>query len=252
MNRIAFLKVGPLALVISVLWVGAPRADASVLTTGCATATQCTLQELFDGGSITVGRLVFSEFAFVNGERIPGSPPEASQMIVSGLEDGGVAGNGLGYDFANELSLASGGMQAMTFRFTFQVSDLLSQAVLTGHTLKMAAFINAGNPGAIEGQLNVRDAVETPGAIGLGNAFVESVISDSAGVNILNNPDQVVFMPQSAILVSTAVNATTVDQIELGVLEQRFSTSVPELETLGMFACGLAMLLAVRWTRRHV
>jgi hypothetical protein len=116
----------------------------------------------------------------------------------------------------------------------------------------MASLINAGNPGAIEGQLNVRDTVETPGATGLGNAFVESVISDSAGLNVLNNPDRFVFMSQSAILVSTAVNATTEDQIELGVLEQRFSTSVPELETLGMFACGLAMLLAVRRTRRHV
>jgi hypothetical protein len=52
--------------------------------------------QLFDGGSITVGHLVFSDFAFADGSRDPGRPPQATQMIVTGLEDGGAnPGQGL-------------------------------------------------------------------------------------------------------------------------------------------------------------
>jgi hypothetical protein len=254
MSQISFLKVHFLtAVAVSVALSSlARRAEAAVVTSGCASTSQCTVQELFDGGSITVGRLVFSDFAFIDGERDPGGPPQATQMIVTGLEDGGAnPGQGLSYDFDNELSLASGGNQSMTFRFAFSVSDLLSQSVITGHMLNMAAFINAGNPGTFEGQLNVRDTLETPTAIGLGNAFVESVIIDNAGVNVLTNPDQITFAPQSAVRVSTVVNAMTTDQIELGVLEQRFSTVVPEPESFALIAGGLAFLLVVRICRRR-
>jgi hypothetical protein len=254
MTQISFLKVHLLTVIaVCVAFISlSRRAEAAVVTSGCVSVSQCTLQELFDGGSITVGRLVFSDFAFLDGERDPGGPPQATQMIVTGLGDGGAnPGQGLSYDFDNELSLASGGDQVMTFRFAFSVSDLLSQAVITGHMLNMAAFINAGNPGTFEGQLNVRDTLETSMAIGLGNAFVESVILASAGVNVLNNPDQITFAPQSAVRVSTVVNAMTTDQIELGVLEQRFSTVVPELDTFVLIAGGLAFLLVVRTSRRR-
>jgi hypothetical protein len=247
MSKFSFLKVRLLtvATAFASLSLSIPSSNAAAVTAGCASATECTLQELFDGGTMTVGRLVFSDFSFVEGERNPGSPPQANQMIVSGL------GNGLSYDFNDELSLASGGTQFMTFRFTYSVSDLLSQAVLIGYTLTMASFINAGNPGAVEGQLNVRDSLETEGGMALGNALVESVISDSAGVHVLTNLDLIAFPPQSAILVSTVVNAMTQDQIELGVLEQRFTTTIPETETFAMLACGLLMLLALRCTRRR-
>jgi hypothetical protein len=70
-------------------------------------------------------------------------------------------------------------------------------------------------------------------------------------VNVLNNPDQITFAPQNAVRVSTAVNAITTDQIELGVLEQRFSTVVPELDTFVLIAGGLAFLLVVRTSRRR-
>ena len=254
MSQVSFLKVHLLTIVaVSITLSSFARcAEAAVVTSGCASTSQCTLQELVDGGSITVGRLVFSDFAFIDGERDPGGPPQATQMIVTGLEDGGAnPGQGLSYDFDNELSMASGGSQFMTFRFAFSVSDLLSQSVITGHTLNMASFINAGNPGTFEGQLDVRDTVETPTAIGLGNAFVESVIFDSVGVNVLNNPDQISFAHQSAIRVSTVVNGMTTDQIELGVLEQRFSTAVPEPESFALIAGGFAFLLVVRTGWRH-
>ena len=114
-----------------------------------------------------------------------------------------------------ELSMASGGSQFMTFRFAFSVSDLLSQSVITGHTLNMASFINAGNPGTFEGQLDVRDTVETPTAI-VWKCVRRIGDLDSVGVNVLNNPNQISFAHQSAIRVSTVVNGMTTDQIELG------------------------------------
>jgi hypothetical protein len=122
MGQISFLKVHFLtAAAVSVALSSFARlAEAAVVTSGCASTSQCTVQELFDGGSITVGRLVFSDFAFIDGERNPGGPPQATQMIVIGLEDGGAnPGQGLSYDFDSELSLASGGNQSMTFRFAF-------------------------------------------------------------------------------------------------------------------------------------
>lgn len=239
------MRLSATVLLISLGVLGlAPHANAAVVTTGCVSATACTMDELFGGGSIQVGRLLFDSWSLINADRNPGFPPDPAQMTVGGLEDGGDnPGPGLRYDFADQLLLASGGLQLMTLKFAFQVSDVFSQSILKDHTVEMVDFINAGNPGKVEGQLNVRDEVKTLLLAPLGTALVESVISDGAGVNVLTNPDSIVFAPQTALAVTTTINGTTQDQLQLEVLEQRFSLLIPEAGTGAMAGFGVALVL---------
>jgi hypothetical protein len=217
--------------------------QGAVITTGCAAATSCTLEELANGGTITVDRLLFSNFIITDAVRDPGDPPQAAQIVVEGLEDGGAdPGPGLRYSFADQLTLASGGVQNMTFRFNFTVEEVLGAASISGHTLELVDFINAGNPGAVEGQLNIRDEVETLAATILGTALVESVRSDSNMIDILNDSDTISFAPQSALLVRTTVNGATLDQLTLETLDQRFSVLVPEPGTAPLLMLSLAAL----------
>jgi len=219
--------------------------QGAIVTTGCAGASSCTMAELASGGTITVNGIRFSNFEITDAVRDPGSPPQESQIIVQGLDDGGFnPGPGLRYSFDDELTLASGGLQNMTFRFNFTAENTLGTATLIGHTLDMVDFINAGNPGAVEGQLNVRDQVETLGGAILDTALVESVRSDAAMVNVLNNPDVISFAAQDAIRIRTIVNGTTLHQLALETLDQRFSIVVPEPGTATLLGCGIAIMLA--------
>jgi hypothetical protein len=226
--------------------------QGAIVTTGCAGASSCTMAELASGGTITVNGIRFSNFEITDALRDPGSPPQESEIIVQGLDDGGFdPGPGLRYLFDDELTLASGGVQNMTFRFNFTAENTLGAATLIGHTLDMVDFINAGNPGAVEGQLNVRDQVETIGGAVLDTALVESVRSDAAMVNILNNPDIISFAVQNAIRVRTTVNGTTLHQLALETLDQRFSIVVPEPDTATLLSCGIAIVIAGLRLRRR-
>ncbi|MDX2181953.1 MAG: hypothetical protein SFV18_20335 [Bryobacteraceae bacterium] len=226
-------------------------AQAAVITSGCVNATACTLDELFAGGSIQVGALLFDNWSLIDADRIPGPAPDPTQIMVGGLEDGGAdPGPGLRYEFGDELLIASGGLQFMTLQFAFEVNDILGRSPIKDHQLEMIDFTNAGNPGKVEGQLNVRDEVTTLSMAALGTALVESVISDSGGVNVLTNPDWIVFAPQAGLSVTTIINGTTLDQVQLAILDQRFSLLVPEPSTAAQIGFAGTVLLAFM-ARRH-
>lgn len=59
---------------------------ATVVTFGCASATSCTMQELFAGGSIQVDDKLFEDWILGSESGSSGSA-DFSQVIVSGLDD---------------------------------------------------------------------------------------------------------------------------------------------------------------------
>ena len=61
-------------------------AQAAVITAGCASATSCTLEELFNGGSITVGDVTFDNTSLDSGLSQGSVQADASAIIVTGVE----------------------------------------------------------------------------------------------------------------------------------------------------------------------
>lgn len=230
--------VAPFLCISALVLCSGSRIEAAVITTGCAAATSCTLDELFGGGTIQANTLLFSNFALIASSSTD-NLPDPLLMTVTGRDDGGAnPGPGLLYDFGTQLTVASGGSQNFLFQFTFTVADTLGRAIIRDHSLELLDFVNAGQPGSTFGQLNGTDTLQ--GGVALGQTMVSSVINEGAGVNVLIPFDQILFLPQSTIDVLTDLNAMTQDQIGVESIEQRFSLVIPEPETIGVV--GLALV----------
>ncbi|MEE9328915.1 MAG: VPLPA-CTERM sorting domain-containing protein [Parvularculaceae bacterium] len=65
-------------------------AHAATVTTGCVSATTCTLTELYNGGTITVDDVLFDNF--ILDDDASASPVNADDVVVSGFTDMGNTG----------------------------------------------------------------------------------------------------------------------------------------------------------------
>lgn len=63
---LALVKLGLVTALLSFgIWeLGKLEAQAAVMTTGCANSDRCTLQELFDGGTVTIDDTLFDNWSF--------------------------------------------------------------------------------------------------------------------------------------------------------------------------------------------
>ena len=79
-------SVWAVGLVVGVLSLLTATAQATVVTSGCANVdASCTMDELFNGGTITVNDKLFSGWAL----EASFSEPDFFLIEVSGLDDGG-------------------------------------------------------------------------------------------------------------------------------------------------------------------
>ena len=109
MNNINLLKLAPVTsmAIAGVFSLGIAPAPAQIITDGCASPTECTLEELFNGGSFLIG-----DKAFVNWILDDAEPNlDFSQVIVTPLDDDPL-NPGLLFDWGDQL--VGGGIEEGT------------------------------------------------------------------------------------------------------------------------------------------
>lgn len=123
-------------------------ARAAVVYTGCGAdfATGCSLQELVDGGSITVNDMTFTGWSLFDNDADPGVPvPLLSMIRVTGLDDQSHA-PGLRYEANGQWTIpgapADGGALWTYFDF-FAVAT--GSRPITGMSLKLTDYTLAGD-----------------------------------------------------------------------------------------------------------
>lgn len=246
MRALKAIKLTAAAAVIGAFTTGSYTANALVITTNCAAADRCTLDELFNNaGAIQVDDKLFSDWALE-----PTNPfsvvPDFSLVEVVGLDDGGLdPGPGLLFNGNGELSVAvdpnTGDSQFLELAFNFQVTVLGPALSIVDNSLSILDFTVAG-----DGAITIDEAVFGAGLINLGNKHVE-VHGEFPGTDILF--DAIEFPPQQTLLIEKTIHldAGFDGAAELIAFEQRFS-QVPEPAALALFGIGLGGLAG--WRRR--
>ena len=111
----------------------AGSAQAAVVTSGCASATSCTLAELYAGGSITANGVEFGSWALNFDDS--DNPIDASAVTVTGLE--GMGSASLAFAFDPMLAVEDG--EFIEYDFDFVASIIGgSMANIVGAALEIA------------------------------------------------------------------------------------------------------------------
>ena len=189
------------------------------MTDGCASPTECTLEELFDGGSILVGDKLFTEWVSDIDPAI-----DLSQVIVTPLDDDPL-NPGLRYDWGDQLSgdgadLFTGGI------FAFVVQTTSPNFLIKDNSLELLDFEVSGDADIV--------ASETPIDLATGNPFVDPDTGENIVKFVGTDPDipggpatfrAVDFPPQDAIGVTNGVTGETDTGGTFAIrsIEQRFS-----------------------------
>lgn len=141
-----------------ILWSG--PGQATIVTTGCG-ADGCSLQELFNGGSILVNDKIFSGWGL---ERLNGSglAPNFSNIQVQGLDDGGLD-PGPGLQFLGNGELQVNNTDFIDFSFGFTVT-------VVGHFL------------IVDNLLQLLSGYQTTS--GTGNVAIDECVRDVDNVNL--------------------------------------------------------------------
>jgi len=118
---------------------------ASVSSTGCASVGNCTLAELFAGGTLRVDDVVFTNFALDPAltESFNGAPAfDPAAAVLSGMGGTGTAGFDLRFDPA--LRLDGDGQQLEVF-FSFAAAISGSTREMDGLSLAFGSFARSGD-----------------------------------------------------------------------------------------------------------
>lgn len=221
-------------------WLGATTADAAVYTTGCASATACTLQELFAGGTITAGGQRFASFAV---ETDPGTV-NWNDVVVTGLDDGGLS-PGPGLDFAHNGQVITKDTDVLDIEFSYTVTPVITPWQPVTNELEMIASSVSG-----DARIEVDEALFDPGHTGLGDKTITT--DDAFDQNVAL--DAIGFPPQAVGLIVS--NTITVegeqpgDYAELDAFQQRFGLQVvPEPGVVPVLATGICWLAAMSQSR---
>lgn len=218
-NLLDTLKIT--STVIFGVGIVASPSQAAVMTSGCAAVNQfCTLQELFDGGTIQSADKLFSNWSLF----VDLSSPflvNYSNIQVSGL-DTPAYNPGLRFMSMNNELMANPN-QNFQFLYDFKVTSLgnaikdfslkLIDWDIDSITLPDSSFINTG-----------KFLTKTQGGFeNLGNPFVESDGSIFDSGEIVGEPVQMLWVREVVNVVGRDTGSAN-----LRKWEQRFSQVVPE------------------------
>lgn len=245
-SRSTLSKLAPVLLAAAgVAALLTEQAQAGVTTAGCVGATSCTLQELFDGGTITADGLLFESFE-LDGLEMFSTVPDWTRITLTGLDDGGTTpGPGLRVDGGGELAV--GPLDFIEFAFGYEVKALDPLRPVTSNVVQVAGGEHdAGTDGRWEVDQRVRDA----NLATLGN---EHVFADS----FFRTQDlevRIEVAARDSLSIGTAVYLEDFvgGAVSLDGFTQRFSrVVVPLPASVWMLAAAIASLIAVRRRRAH-
>jgi hypothetical protein len=194
-----------------------------------------SLQELFAGGSVTVGDKQFRDWSLTF-QSATGTLPDYSQVRVAAINDNPLNG---GLKFTGFNQLATSGTNVLTVEFEYTVTTANASPLINGNTLTLDSY----SFGGAGGNILISGDVASASADDLGNTIAEA--DQSSG--LFNTTSSISFSPQSSVRVSNALTLggdNAGDTVDLSMFSQRFS-QVPEPSGSVLVICG-TLILAIR------
>ena len=184
-------------------------------------AVSATLEQLFGGSVITVGKSQFSNWQMISLDATSAAIPNLSQIVVTPLVND-PANPGLQFAANGQLSIT--GFNAIDLVFTFRVDALPGGKTFTIHALSLTGITFGTNSGLA----NISDDVTDRFGADLGSTVV---ISDKTS-NFTQSLSSTSFASHSEVAVVSNVfihGLSAVDAINLTSFTQTFSQTGPAL-----------------------
>ena len=239
--------------------------QAAISVSGCSggdLGDDCSLRELFLGGTITVDDKLFgtwtgfeTTFLFANA---PGNP-EASRAanILVTPDDSDPLNPGLRFSTSAADTLSVSGQNARsTFEFGYTVETTDGSPRIKDNSLELAIAVFTGDGGGVVSIIEraCSAGFEFFNQCGTEVAF-KSVVADTVE-DVIDLVDEATFAPRSQLFVSSffsLFNSEEGDSAALLVWEQHFSqTSVPEPGSFALLGAAVAGMWGVRVRRRRL
>ena len=183
-------------------------------------ASAVTLEELFDGGSLSAGYSQFSDWELISLSSTTVPNVDLSQITVAPLSDDPTHP---GLQFAANNQLSTTGINSIDLVLKFRVSALAGSNTFTGHELEVTG-ISFGGSGGIA---YISAEAASSGGTDLGSTLVSADFI--SGFQDLTDTDSFAFS-QSQLFVTMNAFITSISSggaVDLVTFEQRFSQDGP-------------------------
>lgn len=227
----------------------APLIAACLLTLAILNqpASAATLLDLFNGGSITVGNLQFSDWQLLSLDATASQPPDFSLVEVLPF-----AADPLnpGVQFIANGQLATTGLNSIDLNFRFRANILTPGLFIAGNTLELTGVtFSGGGSGGSGGIVFISEEITRTTAAGDLASAVVIADNGSAVFDLLATSE---FPLHPAILVTNnlfVMGLSGSDAVSLNTFTQRFSLVVPEPATALLTLAAVSLFAATRRSR---